>query len=209
MSKKPWILYARRDSGSFAVEVALEELQLPYERVWINKDKADVERLCAVNPAGKIPVLVLPDGTVVFESAAMLIHLSLAHPAGLLAPVPGSSQHARFLQWMVFLSANVYESVLRIYYPDRYSPRGVRDAEAIKQQGIRDFVAHLSVIDRHLEPYVLGREYSIADVYLYMLAAWYPGDKTALYAEHPALHAHATLIAARPSVRAVEAVHSQ
>jgi GST-like protein len=37
-------------------------------------------RLRAVNPTGKVPALVLPDGTAMFESAAMLVHLALNHP---------------------------------------------------------------------------------------------------------------------------------
>ena len=66
---------------------------------------------------------------------------------------------------MVFLSAKVYEAVLRMYYSARYSVRGEADAGAIREQGTVDFVAHLGLIGQGLGPYVLGADYSIADVY--------------------------------------------
>jgi glutathione S-transferase len=202
-------LYGRPGSGNFAVQVALEELGARYERVWVGAEAADVARFRAINPTGRVPALVLPDGTAMFESAAMLIHLALTHPQSALAPAAGTGRHAAFLQWMVFLSANVYEAALRIYYPARYSPRGEADAEAIRAQGTADFCTHLALISEGLGPYVLGAEYSIADLYLYMLASWYPGEKRELYARLPKLEALAKLVSARPAVAKVEADHAR
>jgi glutathione S-transferase len=202
-------LYGRPGSGSFAVQVALEEIGVPYERISVGREAADVARFRAVNPTGRVPALVLPDGTVVFESAAMLIHLASSYPQAALAPQSGSSRYAAFLQWMVFLSANVYEAALRMYYAARYSIRGEADAAAISEQATADFCAHLELIGRGLSPHVLGAEYSIADVYLHMLASWYTGEKGELFARIPPLEAHAKLMAARPAVAKVEADHAQ
>ena len=166
-------------------------------------------RFRAINPTGRVPALVLPDGTVMFESAAMLIHIALAHPGAALAPSAGSAEHAKFLQWMVFLSANVYEAALRMYYSARYSAHGEADADAVREQGTADFRGHLALISQGLAPYVLGDRYSIADVYLYMLASWHPGEKSELYARAPGLEAHSRLIAARPAVAKVDADHAQ
>jgi glutathione S-transferase len=202
-------LYGRPGSGSFAVQVALEEIGAQYERIWVGREAADVAQFRTTNPTGRVPALVLPDGTTMFESAAMLIHLALGHPQSALAPPPGTGRHALFLQWMVFLSANVYEAVLRIYYSARYSTRGEADAEVIRKQGTEDFCSHLALVSQGLGPFVLGSEYSIADTYLYMLASWYPGEKSELYARAPQLEAHAKLMAARPAVAKVEADHVQ
>jgi glutathione S-transferase len=202
-------LYGRRGSGSLAVQIALEEIGASYDRIWVGTEAADVAQFRATNPTGRVPALMLPDGTVIFESAAMLIHLSLSHPQCALAPQAGTNRHAAFLQWMVFLSANVYESVLRIYYPARYSTRGEADVEAIRGQGTADFSSCIGLIAQGLSPYVLGGSYSIADIYLYMLASWYPGEKSDLYRRLPKLEAHAKIVSARPAVVKVEADHAQ
>jgi GST-like protein len=205
----PYILYGRQGSGSFAVQVALEELRLPYERIWVGREATEVEKFRQVNPTGKVPALILPDGTSMFESSAMLIHLASIRSNNLLAPAAGSSSHAIFLQWMVFLSANVYESALRMFYPARYSSRGEEYAGAIAAQGAADYCGHLDFIGRRLGPYLMGADYSISDAYLYMLASWYEGDKSALLASMPALAAHTGLVGARAAVAAVDADHAQ
>jgi glutathione S-transferase len=207
--KNQYTLYGRQSSGSLAVQVALEELGVPYERIWVSREPADVERLKKLNSTGKVPALILPDGTVMFESAAMLLHLSLQFPQQGLAPAANEAAHATFLQWMVFLSANVYEAALRMYYPARYSSRGEADAAAVQQQGAADFMAHLGLISQSLKPYVLGSRYSIADVYLYMLGTWFQGDRQELYGRLPALGSHAKLLLQRPAVVKVEADHAQ
>jgi GST-like protein len=204
---KPFTLYGRSGSGSLAVQVALEEIGAPFDCVWITRDPAEVARYKQVNPTGKVPALALPDGTVMFESAAILVHLALLNPQAALAPPPGTTRHATFLQWMIFLSANVYEAVLRIYYSDRYSSRGEEDAAVIREQALADYRTQIGLIARHLQPYVLGAEYSIADVYLYMLVSWYP-DRDQLAMRVPALGAHWDLLRARPAVVKVEADHA-
>jgi glutathione S-transferase len=201
-------LYGWVGSGSFAVQVALEEIGVPYERIWVGREPDAMAQYRQLNPTGRVPALGLPDGTVMFESAAILIHLALSHPEARLAPPPGTSAHARFLQWMVYLSANGYESVLRIFYSERFSTRGAADAEAIREKGTADFLANLALIDASLAPYVLGADYSIADAYLYMLASWNPGDKAQLYARLPRLEALCARVAARPAIVKVEADHA-
>jgi glutathione S-transferase len=196
-------------SGSFAVQVALEEIGVPYERIWVGREPDAIAQYRQLNPTGRVPALGLPDGTVMFESAAILIHLALAHPDARLAPPPGTSAHARFLQWMVYLSANGYESALRIFYSERFSTRGAADAEAIREKGTADYLANLALIDARLAPYVLGADYSIADAYLYMLASWNPGDKAQLYARLPRLEALCSRVAARPAIVKVEADHAE
>ncbi len=201
-------LYGRKGSGSMAVQVALEECGAPYERIWVGKEPADLAAYRKINPMAKVPSLSLPDGTVMFESAAMLVHLAAAHPQAKLAPQAGSSRHALFLQWMVSLSANVYEAVLRLYYPDRYSSSGAAGADSIREKATADFLSQLELISAQLGPYVLGDVYSVADPYLYMLASWAPGEQSALHARLPALGMHAARLAARPSIVKVEADHA-
>jgi GST-like protein len=204
----PYKLYGWSGSGSVAVQAALEECGVPFERIWVGKEPADIAAYRKINPTGKVPALALPDGTVMFESAAMLIHLAATHPEAQLGPQPGTSLHAQFLQWMVFLSANVYEAVLRLYYSDRYSTAGAAAADGIRDQAHADYLSHLELIAGRLSPYVLGDHYSVADLYLYMLASWAPGERSALHARLPALGMHAARLAARPAIVKVEADHA-
>ena len=201
-------LYGRRSSGSFAVQVALEQIGAPFELVWIGSEESEVAGYREVCPTGRVPALILPDGTLMFESAAMLIHLAHAHPEARLAPPPGTSQHAKFLQWMVFMSANLYESVLRIYYSDRYTSRGQADAAVVRARGLQDFEAHLDIVSRDLAPYLLGAEYSIADVYLSMLVAWHPDGREALFTRLPALKRHADSLSTDRVLSKVESEHA-
>ncbi len=193
-------LYGRQGSGSLAVQVALEEAGAPYETSGVPNEPADLEKTTKEGEShhGRVPALGLPDGTVMVESAAMLIHIAGAHPRAALAPEAGTSADARFLQWIVHLSANVYEAVLRIYYSDRYSMRGEADAAVIRDRALEHYHAHLDPIAAVLDPYVLGRDYSLADPYLYMLAGWHPGEKADLWKRIPKLEAHSALIGVRP-----------
>ena len=207
MPAGPYRLYARHGAGSLALQMVLEEIGAPYELVWISKAPADIEALRRVSRAAKIPVLVLPNGAVVSESAAILIHLTNAHPAAALAPVAGSSGHAHFLQWMVFLSANAYEAALRFFYPARYSAVGEAAAAQIKKQALADWTGHFETLHTALAPYVLGAQLSAADHYLHMLAGWYP-DEAALASRLPKLRQHAELLRQRPATRKAEKEHS-
>ena len=209
MTDGKYRLYGRRGAGSLAPQIVLEEIGAAYELHWFARTPADLEALRRINPAGKIPILVLPDGTAVTESAAILIHLTDAHPQAGLAPAAGSSAHARFLQWMVFLSANLYEAVLRYYYCERYSTSGAAAAPAIKAQALIDYGAHLERVHRELSPYVLGDRLSAADPYLHMLAAWYPEDQAPLASRLPKLAQHAALLRRRPATLKAERDHAE
>jgi len=181
-------LYARPGAGSLAPQILLEE----YRRI---------------NPTGKIPSLVLPDGTAIAESAAILIHLTEAHPEAELAPPPGSSAHGRFLQWMVFLSANVYEAALRYFYAERYAAAGSGATTAVKAQALADYGRQLEFIGGLLSPYVLGAKLTAADPYLHMLAGWYPGGESGV--RIPKLAQHAELLRRRPATRRAESDHAE
>ena len=201
-------LYGRRGAGSLAPQMVLEEIGAAYELVWVSKAPAEIEAFRRISPAAKIPVLVLPDGTVVSESAAILIHLTNAHPAATLAPIAGTSAHAQFLQWMLFLSANMYEAALRFFYSARYSAAGEPAAVQIKRQALADWTGHLETVHAALAPYVLGAQLSAADHYLYMLASWYPPDEPALAFGLPKLRQHTELVQRRPATRKADKDHA-
>ena len=130
-----------------------------------------------MNPWGQVPVLIMPDGSTLTETAAILIHLAACHPKKALAPLPGTPEHARFLRWMVFTSANVYEAVLRISYPFRYTT-DANALQATRDCAVRRMGESLSVIEAEFGDgqYLLGDALTVVDVYLAMLFIWFKGE---------------------------------
>jgi glutathione S-transferase len=200
-------LYGRRGTGSQIPEMLLEEIGLPYETVWVGTEPADIDAYASVNPTRKVPTLVLPDGLAIFESAAISIHLATAHPQARLAPMPGSPEYARFLQWTVFLSANAYDSVLRIYYPERYTAGGEAAAGDVKTRAVQDYTNAIALVAGSLAPFVLGDVLSTVDYYLHVIGGWHPEGRGVLHAKCPQLAKHAALMRERAAVRKVEGEH--
>lgn len=131
-------LYGTRGSGSAAIEVALRACDLPYRLVRASSWEPDsaVEELERANPLRQIPTLVLPDGTVLSESAAILIHLGLEHPGGKLLPAKPSAR-AQAIRGLVFIAANCYAAISIIDYPARWTTASTKPAQERVRQGTR------------------------------------------------------------------------
>src|ERR1700709_1317377 len=116
-----YTLYGKKGSGSASIEAPLELARGPYRFVeTASWEKNDAFRdLLAVNPIGQIPTLVLPDGTGMSESAAILIPLHRIYPhSGLLPADP--SLRAQAMRGLVFIAANCYPAITIIDYPERF-----------------------------------------------------------------------------------------
>ena len=173
-----YTLYNRPGSGGFCVEAALTLADAPFELIEFDSKAGTPlpESFRATNPWGQLPTLILPDGTTMTETSAILIHLALRFPDKGLAPPPGTPAHAAFLRWMVFANVNLYEAVLRRGYPFRFTddPEGY---DALRSAAIRRMDEALALVDAHVEgPFLLGEEMTVADIYLAMFFAWYRGD---------------------------------
>ena len=170
-----YTLYWRADSGAFAPHAVLEEVGAKYilHHVDTTKGEHRTADYLALNPRGQVPALRLPDGTVIGESAAMVLHIADAHPQAGLLPPPGDAARAQAYRWLFFCVANIYEAVLRFYYSDRYTDdaAGCDGVRTAAQQHMRDSFA---IVERALDPgpYLLGARYCVADPYLVMLAGW-------------------------------------
>lgn len=114
-------LFGSRGSGSAAVELALVHAGLPYrvERASTWEPDSAQSALSAVNPLGQIPTLVFEDGSVMTESAAILIQLGLLHPDSRLLPAD-AGRRGQAIRGLVFIAANCYAAVSVIDYPERW-----------------------------------------------------------------------------------------
>ncbi len=173
-----YTLYNRPGSGGFVVEAALTLAEARFELVELDSKAGTPlpESFRATNPWGQLPTLILPDGSVMTETSAILIHLAACFPEKGLAPPSGTPAHAAFLRWTVFANINLYEAVLRRGYPFRFTddPEG---HDALRSAAIRRMGEALALIDAHVEePFLLGEEMTVADIYLAMFLLWYRGD---------------------------------
>ena len=172
-----YTLYSRDGSGGFAVEAALVKAGADHRVIAVDtaKGEQNLAEFVAISPMRQIPVLLLPDGTAMTESAAIVVHLSNAFPGRGLAPQPATPAHARFLRWMFFMAANLYEGDLRYFYSERYTsdPAG---ASGVKTAAVAHLKKSFAVVDEALVPgpFLCGPTLTIADVYLAMLTAWSP-----------------------------------
>ncbi|MBB3064415.1 glutathione S-transferase family protein [Limibacillus halophilus] len=198
-------LYYAPGMGSFVVEAVLAELDLVCEReiVEVAKHEQSAPSYLAVNPRGQIPALVLDDGTVVTESAAIALYLAETYGKGLLLPPAGSPERASLLRWLFFASANLYEADLHYFYPHRYT-RDKDGVEGVKAAAAEAFHRACDILETALGdgPFLLGQSFSIGDPYIAMLTEWH-WDKPQLFATRPKLARLHAAVASRPRLAAL------
>ncbi|MBL8511755.1 MAG: glutathione S-transferase, partial [Betaproteobacteria bacterium] len=116
-----YTLYGIKGSGSAAIELALEAAHLPFQMVRAASWEADsaLAELASLNPLKQIPTLVLPDGSVMTESAAILIHLGLTVPESPILPANAPAR-AQALRGLVYIAANCYSAVSVTDFPERW-----------------------------------------------------------------------------------------
>jgi glutathione S-transferase len=195
-------LYWAPGSGAMAPQALFEEIGVEYEKIVIDFEKEEHkgEEFLSVNPMGQIPALVLPDGTLMTETAAMLAHIVDRYPEAKLAPPAGSADSARFLRWLFFLGSNVYPAILRVYYSERYSTDPTA-AEGIKGAAESELDEQFKILDDALDPgpYLVGEAFSAVDILLWMLIQWHP-DPARMFEEAPRIKRFSELLQARPAI---------
>jgi GST-like protein len=213
---KPYTLYGSRNSGSASVECALELARAPYRLIdaatWRRKaDAASFQKLKRANPLHQIPTLVCPDGTVLSESAACLIHLALVHPRAGLLPADAPAR-AKALRAMVFIVANCYSNIGIIDYPERWLGKSDPDANQRLRKGARKRLHQMwSVFAEHVAParktgFLFGAEPGAADILAAVVSRW-SGARKHLARRHAAMHALVERVEAHPSFAPVFARH--
>jgi GST-like protein len=174
--KKP-LLLGCKGCGNVIVEAAFGVAGIPvdYEEVDYSDDSPTRPRLLKVNPLGQVPTLVLPDGTVMTESLAMLHYIDDLAPRAGLIPPKGDPRRAAFYRWAVFLIAAVYPTYT---YGD--DPKKWVSDEAASKLLRESTDKHRQALWKQLEaeakgPWFLGERFSALDLYLAAMTRWRPG----------------------------------
>ncbi len=195
-----YTLYYSPGTASMAVHLTLLEIGTPHrlELVDFAQDAQHDPEYLRLNPRGQVPTLVI-DGVPYFESAALLMILADRHPEAKLAPPIGSARRAAWYQWIAFLASSLGPVYRQWFYPsDLGSPEHPPFVREALRQKIED---SWSLVDAHLAargPYLLGAEFSGADLLALMYMRW-SRNMPRPVTNWPALRNYADLLRSRPS----------
>ena len=144
---------------------ALEELNLPYERIDAGGDFGGLDdpAYLAMNPHGRVPTLLDGD-LIVWESDAIVRYIAAQYGVGhLWADKPAERASAE--QWMAWTATSLYPDWIKLFWKLVRTPPAKRDPEAIALH-LEVAGERFKVLDRHLENhrYLAGDKFSMADI---------------------------------------------
>ena len=197
-------LYGEPGWGSVLTEAQLVWYGIDYdfERVGdLFKSPAARQKISEINPIGQIPALVMADGTVMTESAAITLYLAELTGNETLVPAAGSVARAEFLRWLIFIVTNVYPTYTYGDVPSRLVAG--REGQESFQKAVNEYAVKMYlVLEIHAQqPWFLGERFSALDIYICTMTRWRPGR--AWFAKNaPKLFSIATATEALDSLQA-------
>jgi glutathione S-transferase len=194
-------------TASMAPHIVLHEIGEPFELVLVDRTR-DAHKTAAylqLNPNGTIPVFV-EDGLVLYESAAICLHLADSCPQAQLVPALGSPSRAHCYKWLMWLTNTLQPALMIYFYPERWTDganlQGAAQLKAFAQQRTGALLDQLDAeLARHGGPWLLGAEYSVVDPYCLMLCRWTRGFSRAPARERSHLGPYLQRMLARPAVQ--------
>ena len=153
-------LYHREGAGRPPrVRWALEEAGAPYEFVVMNQEVGHGEEHARRHPLGRVPVLESDDG-LLFESAALCLHIADLHPEADLIPAVGTRERAEVYQWTLFAMTELETSMIRVALARRAADADATAAAEKRATKVFDVLG--TAIDG--KSYLVGDRFTIADI---------------------------------------------
>lgn len=205
MAPAPFVLYGAPGSGATPVHAALTLIGAAVKVVDVAPWQGDSERtrLSPVNPMRQVPVLVLPSGEIMTESAAMLVWLADRYPEAALAPHFDDPSRAQYLRWMSFVSSAIYALYWVRDEPSRLAE--TPDAQATLLDRSAERIAQCwRIMDAQLPrdgPYLLGDRLTVLDLYVTVVSRWQP-RRLRFYREAPRMAEVVRRVDAEPRLMA-------
>lgn len=186
-----YTLYGAKGSGAAAVEAALTLAGASFRSVeaasW--QPGPGLEELRRVNPLLQVPTLVTPDGAVLTESAAILIHLADEFPSSGLLPAPAVLR-GQCIRGLVYIAANCYAAIGIIDYPERWCPDADDQLKERIRAGTKQRMYQLwdTFADMFpAMPYLSGPTLGALDLLATVVTKW-SGSRGHLASSRPAFH---------------------
>jgi glutathione S-transferase len=174
-------------NASLIVHIVLAEIGVPFELKYVDRAQAAHKSAdyLALNPNGLIPVLVDAGGAegaaaplVLYESAAICLHLADTHPAAALLPALGTRARAHAYKWLAWCASTLQATLIVYFYPERWADDAA-GAAVVRAHAETKIGTMLDQIDaelaRHGGPWLLGDAFSAVDVYAFVLCRWTRG----------------------------------
>ena len=162
-------LFSQNTPNGVKVSIMLEEVGLPYEPhfVDIGKNETWGPEFLSLNPNGKIPAIIDPDGPggqplALFESGAILVYL--AEKTGRLIPADAAGRYET-LQWVMFQMGGMGPIFGQVGYFNKFAGKAIEDKRPLERY-VAESKRVLGVIDGRLEgrDWIMGDDYTIADI---------------------------------------------
>ncbi|WP_420477889.1 glutathione S-transferase N-terminal domain-containing protein [Brevundimonas sp. FT23028] len=162
-------LYSLNTPNGVKVSIMLEEIGLPYEPhlIDITKNETWGPEFLSLNPNGKIPAIIDPDGPdgkpiALFESGAILVYL--AEKTGQLIPADPAGRYET-LQWVMFQMAAIGPMFGQVGFFHKFAGKAYEDKRPLERY-VGEATRLLKVLDDRLEgrDWIMGDAYTIADV---------------------------------------------
>jgi GST-like protein len=203
-------LYSLPTPNGVKVSILLEELGLPYEvhLVDISKDETWTPEFLSLNPNGKIPAIIDPDGPggkplPLFESGAILVYL--AEKAGRVLPSDPAARYET-LQWVFFQMAAIGPMFGQVGFFHKYAGSAFEDKRP-RDRYVAESRRLLGVLEGRLKgrAWIMGDDYTIADIailgWVRNLVEHYGAGELVGYADFPHVAAWLARGLARPAVQ--------
>jgi GST-like protein len=174
-------VYGAKGSGSVAVEAALTLMGVRYRVVDADPwgDVAALDTLEKVSPLRQVPVLELPDGRTMTESAAILLWFGDTREGRPFAPALNHPDRPAYLRWMVYIPAAIYPMYAIKDNVAQWVSNGDCQVE-LTANTIDRISACWKVMEAGLEPspFIFGEQPSFLDLYVSVVSRWTPGRET-------------------------------
>ncbi len=190
-------------AANMAPHAVLEEIGCKYELVKVSIDKGEhrTSEYMKLNPNGRVPTLIDGDQAM-FEAAAIVQYLVEKHPEAGLAPPPGTQARMLYLQWLAYLTNTLQEAFMQYFYPEHFAtdPKAQENVKATADARLAKMWATIDAGLAANGPYLAGKAFSAADLYLHMLSRWSRScAKTSV--DFPHVKKLVDLLKARPAVQ--------
>ncbi|MET0208627.1 MAG: glutathione S-transferase N-terminal domain-containing protein [Burkholderiaceae bacterium] len=167
-------LYSMSGSCALSINITLEWIGKPFEVELVLHGDNRKPAYLAVNPAGQVPALVLDDGVVLTQVAAILTWLVDTHPGARLG-ASSSEPFERFelAQALSYLTEDVHGAFAPFFGPGRFLDDAALFGD-LKKKALQQVAVHIRDLDSKLgdQPFLFTTGRSVADSYLYVLTRW-------------------------------------